>query len=92
MSWTETTRRQYGRSGLRYASDLTDGEWALLRPLMPPTRGLAAVREGLAGCDERDSLHGFDGFPVAAVPRPGSRAMASATTLREYLGSESLGS
>jgi hypothetical protein len=26
MSWTEITGRQYGRSGLRYASDLTDGE------------------------------------------------------------------
>lgn len=39
MSWTETTRRQYGRAGLRYASDLTDGEWTVLGPLMPaPSR------------------------------------------------------
>ncbi len=27
MAWTEITRRQYRRDGLRYASDLTDG-WA----------------------------------------------------------------
>ena len=35
MAWTETTRRQYRREGLRYASDLTDAEWALIAPLMP---------------------------------------------------------
>lgn len=28
--WTETTRRQYRRQGLRYASDVTDEEWALI--------------------------------------------------------------
>jgi transposase len=36
MAWTETTRRHYRRDGLRYASDLTDAEWALIEPLMPP--------------------------------------------------------
>ena len=35
MAWTETTRRQYRREGLRYASDLTDGEWALIEPFLP---------------------------------------------------------
>ena len=35
MAWTETTRRQYRREGLGYASDLTDGEWALIEPLLP---------------------------------------------------------
>lgn len=35
MPWTETTRRQYRRDGLRYASDLTDAEWALIEPFMP---------------------------------------------------------
>ena len=35
MAWTETTRRHYRRDGLRYASDLTDGEWALINPFMP---------------------------------------------------------
>jgi transposase len=39
MAWTEITRRQYQRGGLRYASDLTDGEWALIAPSMPaPSR------------------------------------------------------
>jgi putative transposase len=35
MSWTEITREQYRRDGLRYASDTTDGEWKLIEPLMP---------------------------------------------------------
>jgi putative transposase len=35
MSWTEITREQYRRDGLRYASDMTDGEWKLIEPLMP---------------------------------------------------------
>jgi putative transposase len=35
MAWTKTTRKQYRRDGLRYASDTTYKEWKLLRPLMP---------------------------------------------------------
>ena len=35
MAWTELTRRQHDRAGERYASDLTDAEWALIKPLMP---------------------------------------------------------
>jgi putative transposase len=39
MAWTEITRRHYRRDNLRYASDLTDAEWALLKPFMPaPSR------------------------------------------------------
>ncbi len=39
MSWTEITRNQYRRDGLRYASDTTDAEWKLIEPLMPaPSR------------------------------------------------------
>ena len=36
MPWTEATRPRYRRSGLRYASDLTDAEWGLLSRRMPP--------------------------------------------------------
>ena len=35
MAWTETTRGHYRRDGLRYASDLTDDEWALIEPHLP---------------------------------------------------------
>ena len=40
MAWTELTRRQHAREGDRYASDLTDAEWALIfqkSGLKPPT-------------------------------------------------------
>ncbi len=36
--WTTVTRAQHNRDGLRYPSDLTDQEWAILEPLMPPSR------------------------------------------------------
>ena len=35
MPRTEITRAQYERDSARYASDLTDGEWALIEPFMP---------------------------------------------------------
>ncbi len=35
MAWTEIARQRYCRAGLRYASDLTDAEWALIEPFMP---------------------------------------------------------
>ena len=34
--WTPTTRRRHSRAHLRYASDLTDAEWALIEPHLPP--------------------------------------------------------
>ncbi len=34
--WTPATRRRHSRAHLRYASDLTDEEWALLEPHLPP--------------------------------------------------------
>jgi putative transposase len=33
--WTPTTWRQHSRAGLRYGSDLTDAEWAILSPFLP---------------------------------------------------------
>src|SRR5258708_33318932 len=36
--WTQEHRRVHARKGLRYPSDLTDAEWALVEPLLPPAR------------------------------------------------------
>ena len=36
--WTAKNRGRYDRSKLRYPSDLTDDEWALVKPLIPPAR------------------------------------------------------
>lgn len=35
MSWTETTQPKYRRDHLRYASDTTDEEWAIIVPHLP---------------------------------------------------------
>src|SRR5471032_2445123 len=34
--WTSQNRARYDRSKLRYPSDLTDDEWGLVEPLIPP--------------------------------------------------------
>src|SRR5438045_8230622 len=43
--WTEITRRKYQREGQRYASDLTDAEWALIAQQMPAVKRLGRPRE-----------------------------------------------
>ena len=34
--WTSRNRARYDRSKLRYPSDVTDEEWELMVPLIPP--------------------------------------------------------
>ena len=51
---TTGQRQAHDRSGLRYPSDLTDAEWALVEPFIPPARRggrkrTADVREVLNG-------------------------------------------
>ena len=36
--WTNDNRGRYDRTKLRYPSDLTDQEWALIGPLIPPAK------------------------------------------------------
>ena len=55
MPWTEITRAQYRREGLRYASDTTDAEWAIIGPLLPPPSRLGRPRE----VDFREVLNGI---------------------------------
>jgi len=45
MPWTETTRRHHERRCPRYASDLTDAEWALVEPLMPSPNRIGRPRK-----------------------------------------------
>src|SRR4051812_7287938 len=44
MPWTEITRTQYLRNGLRYASDMTDAEWRLIARRLPSRRHLGRPR------------------------------------------------
>jgi transposase len=52
--WTTENRPRYDRSKLRYPSDLTDDEWAIIGPLIPPAkpggnRRTVEVREVING-------------------------------------------
>lgn len=42
--WSNENRGRYDRSKLRYPSDLTDDEWSLIAPLIPPARKGGAKR------------------------------------------------
>src|ERR1700712_1836200 len=43
--WTPTTRAQHSRAGLRYGSDVTDAEWAILSPFLPAPRTCGCPRK-----------------------------------------------
>lgn len=45
MAWTEITRAKYRRDTLRYASDTTDAEWAVIEPHLPPRAAYGRPRE-----------------------------------------------
>ncbi len=49
--WTDCTRCQYERRNGRYTTDLTDAEFALIEPLLPPPR--AGPSRGLRGQAQR---------------------------------------
>src|SRR5208283_4815243 len=53
--WTRKNRGRYDRSGLRYPSDLTNEEWALVEPLIPPARRGGAKRT----VDVREVVNGL---------------------------------
>ena len=52
--WTAETRREYERKTQRYPSDLTDCEWALVAPLIPPAKSGGRKRE----VDVREVMNG----------------------------------
>ncbi|MEE3503847.1 IS5 family transposase [Acidiphilium acidophilum] len=43
--WTPTTRAQHSRAGLRYGSDVTDAEWVILSPFLPPPSSCGCPRK-----------------------------------------------
>lgn len=68
--WTKANRGKYDRDGLRYPSDLTDGEWELVEPLIPPAKRGGRRRE----VDVREVLNGLlyvlsTGCQWRAVPK-----------------------
>jgi len=53
--WTAETRARYDRRGLRYPSDLSDVEWGLIAPMIPPAKRGGRRRE----VDVREVVNGL---------------------------------
>lgn len=80
--WTAENRRDYERTGLRYPSDLTDAEWALAAPLIPPAKRGGRKRT----VDVREVLNGIfyvlsTGCQWRALPKD----LPPRSTVHEYL-------
>ena len=80
--WTVENRACCDRSRLRYPSDLTDAEWALVEPLIPPAKRGGNKRT----VDLREVVNGLmhtlsTGCRWAALPK----GLAPRSTVHEYL-------
>jgi transposase len=80
--WTTETRARHDRSRLRYPSDLTDDEWSLIKPLIPPAKPGGRKRE----VDEREVVNGImyvlsTGCQWRFVPKD----LPPKSTLHDYL-------
>ena len=89
--WTPATRKNYSRNGLRYQSDVTDEEWRVIEPYLPPAKGIGRPR----GWPLREIVNGIfyvmrSGCPwrqlpkdlppwstVSSPPRPASSSKSS---------------
>jgi transposase len=80
--WTPETRSRHNRDHLRYPSDLTDDEWALIAPLIPPAKRGGRPRE----VNIREILNGIlyilsTGCQWRALPKD----LPPRSTVHEYL-------
>ena len=80
MPWTDITRAEHRRDCPRYPSDLTDEEWTVLHPLVPPPRPGGRPRK----TDMREVLNALlyiasGGIPWRMLPKA-SAVVRSAVT------------
>jgi transposase len=80
--WTTENRDRYDRSALRYPSDLTDAEWRLIEPLIPPAKRGGNKRT----VDVREVVNGVlyilsTGCQWAALPKD----LPPRSTVNDYL-------
>ena len=74
--WTSQNRARYDRSKLRYPSDLTDDEWGLVEPLIPPGKTGGGKRRVIM----REVVNGLmyilsTGCQWRAIPNSNSKSM-----------------
>ena len=79
--WTDITRAKHARMGQRYSSDLTDAEWMVLEPLLPPRSKLGRPPKW----SRRSILDGVlyvlrSGLPWRMLPRD----LPPASTVQRY--------
>ena len=79
--WTHENRARYDRRRLRYPSDLTDTEWAIIGPLIPPAKPGGNKRT----VDVREVVNGVlyilsTGCQWAALPRD----LPARSTVHDY--------
>ena len=67
--WTSKNRARYDRSKLRYPSDLTDEEWGLVDPLIPPGKSGAKSR-GAAAKKPRRNARELGANPTVGISGP----------------------
>ena len=63
--WTGKNRARYDRSKLRYPSDLTDDEWRLVEPLIPPGKPGGGKRTVVM----REVVNGLTPIPKDLPPK-----------------------
>jgi putative transposase len=81
MCWTEITRAEYRREPGRYSSDLSEEEWELIAPFMPPRRRTGRPR----GVDLREIVNAIlyllaTGCQWRALPKD----FSPASTVQNY--------
>ncbi len=68
--WTTEIRHRYDRDKLRYLSDLTDAEWHLIKPLIPPAkRGGGKRTTNMRRGDQWHDVCAEHRLPVALHPK-----------------------
>jgi transposase len=80
--WTVEQRQAHDRAGLRYPSDLTEAEWALVAPFVPPAKRGGRKRT----VDVREVLNGIfyvlaTGYQWRALPKD----LPPKSTVYDYL-------
>ena len=65
MAWTDTARKQHMRKSARYPSDLRDGEWTLIEPMLPGAQRWAVPHDGATRRDGRDLVYCFERLRMA---------------------------
>ncbi len=80
--WTTENRARYNRDHLRYPSDLTDQEWQLIKPVIPPAKHGGRNRQ----VDEREVVNGImyilsTGCQWRAIPKD----LPPRSTIYDYL-------